>query len=80
MTTAILVHLGLGSNLGNRLDFLNRACSELTAVTLRDFRASEIYESEPLLKMKQATDLFISLVSEDTFEEFLTIRAYDQLD
>jgi len=53
MTTAILVHLGLGSNLGNRLDFLNRACSELTAVTLRDFRASAIYESEPLLKMKQ---------------------------
>ena len=53
MTTAILVHLGLGSNLGNRLDFLNRACSELKAVTLRDFRTSTIYESEPLLKMKQ---------------------------
>jgi malate synthase len=31
-------------------------------------------------KMKQATDLFISLVSEEAFEEFLTIRAYDQLD
>ena len=31
-------------------------------------------------KMKQATDLFISLVNEDAFEEFLTIRAYDQLD
>jgi len=42
MTTAILVHLGLGSNLGNRLDFLNQACSELSAVTLRDFRASAI--------------------------------------
>lgn len=53
MTTAILVHLGLGSNLGNRLDFLNQACSELSAVTLRDFRASAIFESEPLLQMKQ---------------------------
>ena len=31
-------------------------------------------------KMKQATDLFISLVSEEAFEEFLTIRAYGQLD
>ena len=53
MTTAILVHLGLGSNLGNRLDFLNQACSKLSAVILRDFRSSAIYESEPLLKMKQ---------------------------
>jgi 2-amino-4-hydroxy-6-hydroxymethyldihydropteridine diphosphokinase len=53
MTRAILVHLGLGSNLGNRLDFLDQACRELSAVTFRDFRASAIYESEPLLKMKQ---------------------------
>ena len=53
MTRAILVHLGLGSNLGNRLDFLNRACRELSAVTFHEFRASAIYESEPLLKMKQ---------------------------
>ena len=53
MTRAILVHLGLGSNLGNRLDFLNQACRELSAVTFRDFRSSAIYESEPLLKMKQ---------------------------
>ena len=30
-------------------------------------------------KMNQATDLFTSLVSEKEFEEFLTIRAYDQL-
>ena len=31
-------------------------------------------------KMNQATDIFTVLVSEDNFEEFLTIRAYDQLD
>ena len=54
MTTAILVHLGLGSNLGNRQAFLNQACSKLSAVTLQNFRSSEIYESEPLLKMKQS--------------------------
>ncbi|MDC0224021.1 2-amino-4-hydroxy-6-hydroxymethyldihydropteridine diphosphokinase [Deltaproteobacteria bacterium] len=53
MTTAILVHLGLGSNLGNRQAFLNQACSKLSAATLLNFRSSEIYESEPLLKMKQ---------------------------
>ena len=53
MTTAILVHLGLGSNLGNRQAFLNQACSKLSAATLLNFLSSEIYESEPLLKMKQ---------------------------
>ena len=54
MTTAILVHLGLGSNLGNRQAFLNQACSKLSAATLQNIRSSEIYESEPLLKMKQS--------------------------
>ena len=53
MTTTILVHLGLGGNLGNRQAFLNQACCKLSAVTLQNFRSSEIYESEPLLKMKQ---------------------------
>jgi len=31
-------------------------------------------------RMNQAKDLFISLVIENEFEEFLTLRAYDQLD
>jgi len=53
MKDAILVHLGLGSNLGNRLDFLNQACNELELMPLLDFRISPIYESEPLLKMQQ---------------------------
>ena len=37
----------------------------------------KVYDEE---KMNQATDLFSSLVSGDNFEEFFTIRAYDQLD
>ena len=37
----------------------------------------KVYDEE---KMNQATDLFTSLVSGDNFEEFFTIRAYDQLD
>ena len=31
-------------------------------------------------KMNQATELFLTLVTQKEFEEFLTIRAYDQLD
>ena len=50
---AILVHLGLGSNLGDREKLLRMACNYLRSEAIRDFRASSIYESEPLLKMPQ---------------------------
>ena len=53
MTEAILVHLGLGSNLGNRQDTLKQACGELESLPLLHFRDSPIYESEPLLEMPQ---------------------------
>ena len=50
---AILVYLGLGSNLGDRKKFLSMACNHLRSETIREFRTSSIYESEPLLKMSQ---------------------------
>ena len=50
---AILVHLGLGSNLGDRKEYLSMACNQLRSEAVREFRASSIYESEPLLKMPQ---------------------------
>ena len=53
MAEAILVHLGLGSNLGDRNEFLSMACKLLRSEAIREFRASSIYESEPLLKMPQ---------------------------
>ena len=51
---AILVYLGLGSNLGDRKEFLSMACNYLSSEVITQFRASSIYESEPLLKMKQS--------------------------
>ena len=53
MTETILVHLVLGSNLGNRQDTLKQACVELESLPLLQFRVSPIYESDPLLKMTQ---------------------------
>ena len=50
---AILVHLGLGSNLGDRKEFLSMACNYLSSEVITGFRASSIYESEPLSKMPQ---------------------------
>ena len=52
-TKAILVYLGLGSNLGDRKEFLSIACNHLRSEAIREFRASSIYESEPLLKTQQ---------------------------
>ena len=50
----ILVHLGLGSNLGDRKEFLSMACNYLSSEVITGFRASSIYESEPLLNIKQS--------------------------
>ena len=50
---SILVHLGLGSNLGDRKEFLTIACKHLRSEAIMEFRASSVYESEPLLKMPQ---------------------------
>ena len=50
---AILVHIGLGSNMGDRKEYLSMACNQLRSEAVREFRASSIYESEPLLKMPQ---------------------------
>ena len=53
MAKDILVHLGLGSNLGDRKEFLSMACNHLCSDVIREFRASSIYKSEPLLQMQQ---------------------------
>ena len=43
-----LVYLGLGSNLGERLDNLRRAIEELRAAGVAVCRVSSVYESEPV--------------------------------
>jgi 2-amino-4-hydroxy-6-hydroxymethyldihydropteridine diphosphokinase len=43
-----LVYLGLGSNLGNRLENLRRAIQELRAAGVAVGRGSSVYESEPM--------------------------------
>ncbi|MBN1826201.1 MAG: 2-amino-4-hydroxy-6-hydroxymethyldihydropteridine diphosphokinase [Candidatus Eisenbacteria bacterium] len=42
-----VVHLGLGSNLGDRADRLRRALGELAAEGFRPDRLSSLYETEP---------------------------------
>ena len=42
------IYLGLGSNLGDRLDTLQRAVDELNAHDVRVLRSSRVYETEPV--------------------------------
>ena len=49
-------------------------------INIRGLSLNKDSELSTKKKMNQATDLFTSLVSEDNFEEFLTVKAYDQLD
>jgi 2-amino-4-hydroxy-6-hydroxymethyldihydropteridine diphosphokinase len=43
-----VVYLGLGSNVGDRLDYLRKAVDRLPAVGLRVLRVSPVYETEPV--------------------------------
>ncbi len=47
------IFLGLGSNLGNRLDFLRRSAQELDRAGVRVTCSSSVYQTEPLLVRDQ---------------------------
>ena len=49
----VLVHLALGSNLGNRVELLDNACLELEKLPLKRLARSPVVESSPLLGMEQ---------------------------
>ena len=46
--TAVLGYLGLGSNVGERLELLQAAVAELTARGVRVLASSSVYETEPV--------------------------------
>lgn len=47
------IFLGLGSNLGNREEFLSQARQSLKDMPLKEFKSSSIYESHPYQGMQQ---------------------------
>ena len=53
MKDETLVHLALGSNLGNRPELLEQARLALAQLPLAGFRVSPVYESPPLDNMPQ---------------------------
>ena len=80
MSKYILVHLSLGSNLGNRRNFLNQACKELHLKFLKNFRVSSIFESEPLLKMKQPNYYNIVISGSTKLDPLIFLRNCQQIE
>ena len=70
----MLVHLGLGSNLGDRHALLRNARSAL-AEQLGEFRESPIYESAPLLDMDQPSYFNQVICGTTTLEPLALLRA-----
>ncbi|MDP9170372.1 MAG: 2-amino-4-hydroxy-6-hydroxymethyldihydropteridine diphosphokinase [Acidobacteriota bacterium] len=56
------MYLGLGSNIGDRQDWLGKALRQLESPDLRQQRISRLYETEPIGLREQAW--FLNLVAE----------------
>ena len=75
----MLVHLGLGSNLGDRHALLRHARSAL-AEQLGEFRESPIYESAPLLGMDQPSYLNQVICGTTTLEPLALLHLCQALE
>ncbi len=64
---AELIYLGMGSNVGDRMDWLRRALVQLGAAGLRVLRVSSVYETEPVGRREQPW--FLNCVVEAVAEE-----------
>jgi 2-amino-4-hydroxy-6-hydroxymethyldihydropteridine diphosphokinase len=62
----VLAYIGLGSNLGDRLDYLRRAVAGLTSEGIEPLRLSSVWESEPIACTEPLW--FLNMVAECTSE------------
>ena len=46
--TSLKAYVALGSNLGDRIENIEKACNELDAAGLRVLRTSLLYETKPM--------------------------------
>ena len=80
MSKTILVHLSLGSNLGDRVTFLNKACKELEMMSLKNLRVSNIFKSKPLLSMKQPNYYNIVVSGSTDLAPFKLLKKCQQIE
>lgn len=81
MTDApITVYLSLGSNEGDRLDNLRRACAALEARGIRLRRASSVYETEPVDMREQTWFLNCVIEAETSLPPLRLLYEVEQIE
>src|SRR3990172_1580725 len=78
--TPITAYLALGSNVGDRLENLRRACAALESRGIRLRRASSIYETEPVDFLEQGWFLNGVIEVETTLEPARLLDALQQIE
>ena len=53
-TTKRTAYIALGSNLGDRIEWIERACNEMSARGIKVKRTSSLWETEPMYVVDQA--------------------------
>lgn len=74
------VYLSLGSNLGDRLENLRRACAALEARGIRILRASSVYETEPVDVRDQAWFLNCVVAVETTLPPARLLKELQEIE
>src|SRR3990172_2347239 len=78
--TPITVYLSLGSNEGDRLDNLRRACAALEARDIRLRRASSVYETEPVDMREQTWFLNCVIEAETSLPPLRLLYEIEQIE
>lgn len=58
-------YVALGSNLGDRVDWIEKACNEMPAYGISILRTSSLWETDPMYVMEQ--EKFLNGVCEVSF-------------
>ena len=61
-----LAYIAFGSNMGNRIDWIERACNEMTEQGIKILRTSSLWETDPMYVLDQ--DKFVNGVCEVSFQ------------
>lgn len=75
----VTAYIAFGSNMGNRIDWIEQACNEMTEQGIKILRTSSLWETDPMYVLNQ--DKFVNGVCEVSFHPlFLARDTRDRLD
>ena len=71
-------YIALGSNLGDRIGWIEKACNEMSARGIKVTSTSSLWETEPMYVLDQ--EQFVNGACEVSGWSFLCVRFHEQLD